>query len=235
MRKERGKAVFSHAGRSLPGGGGMGLFSVFRPGTAGLPHADAFQRHAVPHGVIPGAFPFLFQRMPGVVENGAGHHFARGVFPVKRNNAFPVGGHESGVIGILRIDAQGMVKLLEKIPHHLLDGFEIHHHVIGVQRIRPEHHLHGACMAMGEFAVAGMLGQEVPAFQFNGFANSVDHELRISLRNMIGNIKPGSYGSCRDIVSRVFAGESGYWDGSSARCPVAAQAMTPQALSPDSE
>lgn len=51
-----------------------------------------------------------------------------------------------------------MVELLEKIPHHLLDGLEIQHHVAGVQGIRAEHHLHGTGMAVGEFAVARMLG-----------------------------------------------------------------------------
>ena len=42
-------------------------------------------------------------------------------------------------------------------------------------------------MAMGEFAVAGVLGQKVPAFQFNGFADSVGHEGRIAWEGAGGN------------------------------------------------
>ena len=88
-----------------------------------------------------------------------------------------------------------MVKLLEEIPHHLLDGLEIQHHVIGIQRFRPEHHFHGARMAMREFAIAGMFGQEMPAFQFDGFANSVDHEDRITWARVRGNPNQSLSGS----------------------------------------
>ena len=107
----------------------------------------------------------------------------------------PVCGHEGGEVGVLRIHAQGVVKLLEEIPHHLLDSLEIQHHVIGIQRFRSEHHFHGARMAMREFAITGMFGQKMPAFQFDGFANSVDHGGRITWARVRGNPNQSLSGS----------------------------------------
>ena len=137
----------------------------------------------------------FFQRVPGNIENDASHHLAGGVFPVEGNDALPVCVHEGGEVGVLRIHAQGVVKLLEEIPHHLLDSLEIQHHVIGIQRFRSEHHFHGARMAMREFAITGMFGQKMPAFQFDGFANSVDHGGRITWARVRGNPNQSLSGS----------------------------------------
>ena len=146
---------------------------VFRPGTAGFPHAHAFQLNTGPHRIFAGVLPGFFQRVPGNIENDASHHLAGGVFPVEGNDALPVCGHEGGEVGVLRIHAQGVVKLLEEIPHHLLDSLEIQHHVIGIQRFRSEHHFHGARMAMrGNLQLPGCLDRRCP------LSSSMDLQIR---------------------------------------------------------
>ena len=63
-------------------------------------------------------------------------------------------------------------------------------------------------MAMREFAITGMFGQEMPAFQFDGFANSVDHEGRITRARARGNPNQSLSGSplaaCGGMGSLLF-------------------------------
>lgn len=113
-------------------------------------------------------------------ENCPGHHFARRIDGIEANDTIAIRLLEDSVQRIIRIDAQRMIKLIDKFSHHRFDHLEIHYHVAGIQSISDKNHLHGTRMTMGEFAIARMLGQHMSAFHFNPLADTI-HDIGIVL------------------------------------------------------
>ena len=100
------------------------------------------------------------------------HGFACGVLLLKGNDTVAVNAAEVLVMLILRVHAEGMIKLLQEVAHHLFDCLEIQHHIVFVKRFCYEDELYTAGVPMRELAAAGVLGEQVTALQFNCFANA---------------------------------------------------------------
>ena len=155
------------------GAWGWLICRVFSPAGGRLPHAHALQAHAAAHGV--GGANALGGFGKGICRkavNGVGHGLAGGVLLVEGDDALPINAPKILKVSILRVHAEGVVKLLQKVAHHLFDGFEVHHHVIFIQRVGGKHQLYTAGVAVGELAAAGVLGEQVPALQLYGFTDA---------------------------------------------------------------
>lgn len=109
----------------------------------------------------------------GEAENAVSHGLAGGVLLFKRNDTLTIDTPKIREVLILSVHAQRVVKTLQELAHHLLDGFEIQHHIMVIQRFRREYKFYAAGVSVRKLATAGMLGEQVPALQFNGFANTV--------------------------------------------------------------
>ena len=59
--------------------------------------------------------------------------FGGGVGLVKANDPLTVSCFQSGIDRIIRVDAHGVIILIEKLAHEQLDDFEVADHLMGVE------------------------------------------------------------------------------------------------------
>ncbi len=104
-----------------------------------------------------------------------GEDFCRGIFVFQNDEPVFVLLGEFVQNGIVGVDQQGMVVLVEVVFDREFEGFEVTDHVGVVEGRRGEHEIDTPRVSVGESASAGMLGKHVPGFNFKGFANAVDH------------------------------------------------------------
>ena len=145
----------------------MGFLGVFGPGAGGFPDADAGDADGVPDGIFGLRVGGIGrQALLRFVEDGFGEDLGGGVFGFKGHDPLAKGGFELLEVGVLGVDADGVVEALDVIAHGVLEHLEIADHLVLVELIGLQDELDFARVAMGKFAEVRMLRQHVTALDF---------------------------------------------------------------------
>jgi hypothetical protein len=65
-----------------------------------------------------------------------------------------------------------VIKAVQEVIHHGFDCFEIHHHVIVIERLCNKDQLNSPSMAVRKTAITWVLGKHMTAFNFDRFADT---------------------------------------------------------------
>jgi hypothetical protein len=111
----------------------------------------------------------------GVIEEGLGEEFGGGVLGREADDAVAVAGFEVVVGWVVGIHAEGMVERVEEVADGFLDDFEVTDHLILVEFVGFEDEFDFTGVAVGELAFVWVLGEHVPVFDVDGFADAEGH------------------------------------------------------------
>ncbi len=103
------------------------------------------------------------------------HDFGRRVLIFERDNPVSIARTQFLVGRVGGIDAYRMIQDFKIIADEFLHDQKVAHHFVAIEMFCLKDELHFARMAMRKFALAGMLGQHVAAFDIDGLANAIWH------------------------------------------------------------